>query len=90
MFLKICHYEKLMEELVKLRKINSHCPIGTLIREAKQIFLHPVLILVVQEVYKTYLRCQLMAKHIDIHFQNSVHPIESPTPFLRWGMNHTG
>ena len=31
-----------------------------------------------------------MTKPIDIHKQGTLHPVQAPMPFTRWGMDHTG
>ncbi|KAI1000484.1 hypothetical protein K3495_g7710 [Podosphaera aphanis] len=89
-FLKIHHYDKLVIKLINLHENLAHCPIGTLIRESRRNLWHPDIVLAAQEAFKTCPRCQLMTKPVNIHDQGTLHPVQAPMPFTRWGIDHTG
>ncbi|POS82447.1 hypothetical protein EPUL_005804, partial [Erysiphe pulchra] len=89
-FLKIHHYGKLVKILSKLHEESAHCSIGNLMREARKFLWHPDIILAAQEAFKLCARCQLMTKPINIHEQDILRPVQTPAPFTRWGMDHTG
>lgn len=88
-FLKILHYGELVKALIKLHEDNTHCSIGTLIRESRQSFWHLDIVLAAQEAYKTCPRCQIMTQPVDIHSQDTLRPVQVSPLFTRWGMDHT-
>ena len=83
-------FQTLVATLSDMHQRDAHCSVGTLLRSAGQSLWHPDLILAAQTALTTCSRCQVMRRPPDIHELGRLIPIVAPTPFSRWGMDHSG